>query len=72
MTSASTVWTHGLWMSYCTGREVAVPSSSGTVPEMASAHVQARSAARATVVVCLQGPPPDTSEDLWHQASGTQ
>ena len=45
MTSASTVWTHGLWAPYCRGREAATPSPSGTVPEMATAHVRVRSAA---------------------------
>ena len=64
MTSASTVWTHGRWVPYCRGREAATPSPSGTVPEMATAHVRVRSAARATLVACLQGPPPDASEDL--------
>ena len=59
MTSASTVWTHGRWAPYCRGREAASPSPSGTVPEMATAHVRVRSAARATLVACLQGPPPD-------------
>ena len=34
MTSASTVWTHGLWVPYCRGREAATPSPSRTVPEM--------------------------------------
>ena len=72
MTSASTVWTHGQLAPYCRGREAASPSPSGTVPEMASAHVQVRSAARATLVACLQGPPPDTSEELWPQASRIQ
>ena len=37
----------------------ATPSLSGTVPEMAIANVRVRSAARATLVACLQGPPPD-------------
>ena len=27
---------------------------------------------RATLVACLQGPPPDASEELWPQASGIQ
>ena len=72
MTLASTVWTHGLWVPYCTGREAPLPSLSGTVPRMATAHVQARSAARATAVACLQGLPPDASEDVWPQASGIQ
>ena len=43
------------------------PFLSGTVPGMATAHVRARSAA-----TCLQGPPPEASEDVWPQASGTQ
>ena len=55
MTSASTVWTHGRWAPYCRGREAATPSPSGTVPEMATSHVRVRSAARATLVACLQG-----------------
>ena len=42
MTSASTVWTHGQWGPYCRGREAATPSPSGTVPEMATAHVRVR------------------------------
>ena len=42
MTSASTVWTHGRWAPYCRGREAASPSPSGTVPEMATAHVRVR------------------------------
>ena len=62
MTSASTVWTHGQWAPYCRGREVATPSPSGRVPEMETAHVRVRSAARATPVACLQAPPPDASE----------
>ena len=61
MTSASTVWTHGRWAPYCRGREAATPSPSGTVPEMATAHVRVRSAARA-----------DASEEVWPQASGMQ
>ena len=52
MTSASTVWTHGWWAPYCRGREAATPFPSGTVPEMATAHVRMRSAARATLVAC--------------------
>ena len=44
----------------------------GTVPEMATAHMTVRSAARATLGACLQGPPPDASEDVWPQASGIQ
>ena len=72
MTSASTVWIHCLWMPYCRGREVATPSLSGTVPEMATAHVRVRSAARATLVACLQGPPHDASEEVWPQASRIQ
>ena len=54
------------------GREAATPSLSGTAPEMATAHVRVRSAARATLVACLQGPAPDASEDVWPQASGMQ
>ena len=42
MTPASTVWTHSLSMPYCRGREAATPSPSGTVPEMATAHVRLR------------------------------
>ena len=72
MTSASTVSIHSLWMPYCRGREAATPSRSGIVPEMATVHVRVRSAARATLVACLQGPPPDASEDVWPQASGIQ
>ena len=72
MTSASTVWTHGLWVPYCRGREAATPSPSGTVPEMATAHVWVRSAASATVVDCLHRPPPDASDDVWAQASSIQ
>ena len=72
MTSASTVWTHGRCMPYCRGREAATPSSSGTVPEVATAHVWVRSTARATLVACLPGPPPDGSEDVWSQDSGIQ
>ena len=64
MTSASTIWIHGLWMPYCTGREAATSSLSGNVPEMATAHMQMRSRARATLVACLQGPPPDASEEV--------
>ena len=72
MTSASTVWTHGRWASYCRGREAATPSPSGTTPEMATADVRVRSAARATLVACLQGPPPNASEEVLPQASGIQ
>ena len=72
MTSASTVWTHGQWAPYCGGREAATPSPSGTVPEMATAHVPVRSAARATLVACLQGPPPNASGEVWPQASRIQ
>ena len=68
MTSASTVWTHGRWAPYCRGREAATPSPSGTVPEMATAHVRVRLPARATLVACLQGPLPDASEEVWPQA----
>ena len=64
MTSASTIWTRGRWAPYCRGREAASPSSLGSVPKMATAHVQVRSAARATLVACLQGPPPDASLTL--------
>ena len=67
MTLASTVWTHGWWAPYCRGRKAATPSPSGTVPEMATAHVRVRLAARATLVACLQGPPPDASEEVWPQ-----
>ena len=70
MTSAPTVWTHGRWALYCRGGGAATPSPSGTVPEMAIAHVQVRSAARATLVARLHGPPPDASEEVWPQASG--
>ena len=72
MTSASTAWTHGRCAQYCRGREAATPFPSGTVPEMATAHLRVRSAARATLVACLQSPPPDESEELWPQASGIQ
>ena len=72
MTSAFTVWTHGRWAPYRRGREAPTPSLSGTVPEMATAHVRVRSTARATLVACLQGPPPDASEEVWPQASGIQ
>ena len=53
-------------------REAATPSPSGTMPEMATAHVRVRSAARATLVACLQGPPPDASEGVLPQAFGIQ
>ena len=69
MTSASTEGTHGLWVLYCMGREPATPSQSGTVPGMVTAHVRVRGAARATLVVSLQGPPPDESEDVRPEAS---
>ena len=72
MTSASHVWTHGRLAPYCRGREAATPSPSGTVPEMATAHVRVRSAARAKLVACLQGQPPEASEEVWPQASGIQ
>ena len=68
MTSASTVWTCGLWMPYCRGREAATPFPSGTVPEIATPHMRVRLAARAILVACLQGPLPDASEDVWPQA----
>ena len=42
------------------------------MPEMATAQVRVTSAARATLVVCLQGPPPDAPEEVWPQASGIQ
>ena len=70
--SASTVWTHGLRVPYCRDREAPTPSLADTKPEMATAHVWVRSAARGTLVACLQHPPPDASEDLWPQASGIQ
>ena len=70
MTSASTLWTHGRWAPYSRGREAVTPSLSGTVPEMATAHVRVRSAARATLVACLQGPLADALEEVWPQASG--
>ena len=38
MTSASTVWIQGLWMPHSKATEPATTSSSGTVPEMATAH----------------------------------
>ena len=72
MTSASTVWTHGRWAPYCRGRKAATPSLSGTVPEMATAQLRLRSAARATLVACLQGPPPNASEEVWPEASEIQ
>ena len=72
MTSASTIRIHDLWMPYCRGREAAALSLSGTVPEMATAHVRVRLAARATLVACLQRPPTDASEEVWPQASGIQ
>ena len=72
MSSASTVWSDCLRVPYCRGREAAIPRPSGTVPEIATAHVRVRSAARVTLVACLQGPPPDASEDVWPQASGIQ
>ena len=72
ITSASTVWIHGLWTPYRRGREAATPSLLGTVPEMATAKVRVRFAARATLVACLQGPPPDALEEVWPQASGIQ
>ena len=53
-------------------RKASTPCPSGTVPGMALADVRVRSAARATLVVCVQGPPPDVSEDVWPQASGTE
>ena len=60
------------WAPYCRGREAATPSPSGTVPEIATAQVRVRSAARATLVACFQGPPPDASEEVWPQASRIQ
>ena len=72
MTSVSTVWTHGRWAPFCRGTEAAKPSPLGTVLEMATAHVRVRSAARATLVACLQGLPPDASEEVWPQSSGIQ
>ena len=72
MTSASTVWTQRLWMPYCRGGEAAAPSASGTMTRTATSHVRGRSAARTTLVACLQGPPPNPSEEPWFQASGTQ
>ena len=72
MTLASIVSIQSLWMPYCRGREAANPSSSRTVPEMATAHVQVRSAARATLVACLEVQPPDPSAEMWPQASGIQ
>ena len=70
MISASTVWTHGRWARSCRGREAASPSLSGTVREMTTAHVRVSSAARATLVACVQGPPTDALEEVWPQASG--
>ena len=67
MTSASTVWTHGLLVPYCRGREAATPSPWSTIPGKATAHVRVRLAARATLVACLQGPPPGASGDVWPQ-----
>ena len=54
------------------GRGGSQPLPVGTVPEMANAHVRVRSAARATLVACLQGPPPDASDEVWSWASGIQ
>ena len=70
MTSASTVWTHGLWTPYCREREGATPSPLGTVPKMATARVRVKSAARATLLACLQRPRPDAPEEVWSQACG--
>ena len=70
MTSASTLWTHSLWVLYGRGREAPNPSLLGTVLGMATVHVRVSSAARATLVACLQGLPTDASEDLLLQASG--
>ena len=39
MTSASTVWTHGLWVLCCRVGEAATPSPLGTVPGTANAHM---------------------------------
>ena len=72
MTPASGVWIHGLWKPYCRGTEGGTPSPSGTVPEIATAHVRVRLAARVTLVACLQCPPPDASEKVWPQVSGIQ
>ena len=66
------MWTNGRWAPYCRGRQAATPSLSGTVPKEATAHVRVGSAARVTLVACLQGPPPDASEEVWPQASGIQ
>ena len=65
MTSASTVWTHGQWAPYCRGREAATPSPFGTVPEMATAHMRVRSAARATLVACLRRIGGGVAPGLW-------
>ena len=70
MTSASTLWTHGLWVLYCRGRVAATPFQLGTVSRMATAKVRVMSSARATLVACLQGTPPDPSEYVWRQAPG--
>ena len=72
MTSASTVWIHGLWMPYCRGREAATPPLVGHRARDGPCHGRLRLAARATLVACLQGPPPDLSEEVCSQASGIQ
>ena len=56
----------------CRVSKAATSLRSGTVPKMATAQVGVRSAARAKLVVYLQGPPPDASEEVWSQASGIQ
>ena len=54
------------------GEGAASPSPSGTVPRMATVHVRVKSAARAMLVACLQGPPPGASEEVRPRASGIQ
>ena len=56
--SASTVWTCRLWVPYSRGREAASPSTSGTVPGIATTQVPLRSAARATLGGVSAGPAP--------------
>ena len=44
----------------------------GHLPEIATAHVRVSSAARATLVACLQGLPPDASEEVLAPGLGDQ
>ena len=71
MTSASTVWTHGLWVPYCRAR--------GRAPLLCRVLCPGCHRPRAGEVSCEgdtggfpAGPAPKASEDVWPEASWIQ